>query len=475
MPNINGTPSVSDVMSIPTSFGGLNNGLAGIAQYIGSQYQNIQGLQLQQAQDLNKFKTLDQVYYGGTHGPQLDQLLSQNPYGRALISRNQGQGMAGAIQVQGGPSTGMPGGIASGATMIGAPGVNPMTGASVYPSIAPQGSPTGGGGSSSSVDSSGPVVTGGSVTQKAFEPPSFSKSYSNPSAEKQVAQAKAEGEGVVKPGTEYATKMSGSQALAQENLVRDDTQMNSVFRTLQNQLQLHNQLVASKLAGTDLGYLALKNLGHVGTAAALFGGNPTDVQNALVKPEDQQNLGQFVAGRNEGITRAIQPMQNQVDKTGSSRISDSLLDLTEGEYGKLEDTPSEFLGKTKGTAQTLYRITLASQQYADELAKKGIQLNSKDPNFNPDKVAQNIYSKANSIEFTPAQEKQFNTYWQQISGGGNKGFTPKGMPGQSLPQNQAQAKPQQGNAQYSPDVISKYNQLRSSGVSMQDAKKQLGL
>jgi len=385
-----------------------------IGSYLAKQQGNVQQLQMQQASDLSKAKMMDQLYYGGAHGQMIDSMLSQNPYGRHLISpqgqgqQPQGQGMAQSANQPMGGNPNMFGG------MIGSAGTTPYgTGMLPQPTVQgiPQGSTDQSGGMSMS-----PVSTGSTLTMGGMEPPKISMSNVNPMGEQIKAQANAQGAANVAPSKEYSEKMAGAQAQASENIARDSSQMTSVFQTLKNLHDIHSQLANSNLAGTDLGDLASENLGHVGTLSALFGQKPADVQNSLVSPENQNLLGQFQSGRNEGITRAIQPIQNQVDKVGSSRISDSLMHMTEGEYGRLEDTQPQFNGKTLGTARTLYRITLASQNYADQLKAQGIQLNGNDKNFNPDAIAKTIYNNANSIEMTPAQKSDFNSYANKIMG-----------------------------------------------------------
>jgi hypothetical protein len=378
-----------------------------ISNYAISQQQNIQQLQLQQASDLSKFKTLDQVYYGGQHSPQLDAMLSQNPYGRHLV----GQPLSQAGQSQ--PITG--GNPNVGGSMIGAPGTN-MFGSGVLPTPATTSSGTGGDVSGGTGVSMNPVSTGGTMTSGGMEPPKFSQSIVNPVGEQIKAQAQAQGSANVAPSKEFATKMASTQAQASENIARDNSQMTSVFATLKNLHDIHSKLASSNLAGTHLGEVGMGAMPYAGDVAAILGQKPADLQNKIISPENQNLMGQFQSGRNEGITRAIQPIQNQVDKTGSSRISDSLMHMTEGEYGQLTDSQAVFDGKTLGTAKTLYRITLASQNYADQLKAQGIKLNSNDPNFNPDTIAQHIYQQAQGIQFTPAQAKDFNGYANQIMG-----------------------------------------------------------
>jgi len=383
------------------------NAINSIGSYLAKQQENVQGLQLQQASDLSKFKTLDQVYYGGQHSQQLDAMLSQNPYGRHLVGQPTSLGQSGQNQPMSGANPN------AGGSMINAPGTNMFGGGMLpTPSAGGQGTDdTSGGGMSMN-----PVTTGGTITGGGMEPPKFSQSIVNPVGEQIKSQASAQGEANVAPSKEFSTKMAGTQAQAQENIARDNSQMTSVFATLKNLHDIHGQLASQNLAGTHLGEVGMGAMPYVGDVAALTGQNPTNLQNKIISPENQSLIGQFQSGRNEGITRAIQPIQNQVDKTGSSRISDSLMHMTEGEYGELTDPQAEFDGKTLGTAKTLYRITLASQNYADQLKAQGIKLNSNDPNFNPDTIAQHIYNQAQGIQFTPAQAKDFNGYANQIMG-----------------------------------------------------------
>lgn len=416
---------------------GVSSLISKASDYLMSQRDKVQSLQLQQAQDLSKFKTLDQIYYGGQHGPMLDNLLSQNPYGKQLIS---GQKPSSSF----GQSSPTPGSMTAGANMIGMPGMSTMSGDSVLPSqdVSSTGDSTG---SMSSINplSSGPVVT--SMTQKAFEPPSVT--IQNPRGEATVAGAKSQAEANVAVPKEYATSMVKTQALAQENLARDNTQMMSVFQTLKSLHDIHSQLADKNLAGTHLGEMGEKALPYLGDFAALTGQKPQNVQNAVMDPKNQNLIGQFQAGRNEGITRAIQPLQNQIDKTGSSRISESLMKMTEGEYGNLTDTQNQFEGKTLGTAKTLYRITLASQLYADQLKAQGIRLDSKSKDFNPDVVANDIFNNAQNIQLSPAQNAQFNQYANQILGTKEKDYSGGSMNPVMNQQPTQQQPMQQGNQQ----------------------------
>lgn len=416
-------PSVSEVLSIPTRWGGVTNGANSMADMLAQRQTQGQGLQLEQAKQLANAQAMSMAYTG-RRNPNIDAMLSQNPFGKFIMPQGwQPQG-AGSPQPGNNIMSSVLMGNSPASAMFGAGGnVSPI--GMGMPGAMPteQGQQTQGqGGGSANFSPFNPVSSGPVATSATSEFQPYigmvpkSITTQNPSGESVVSQAKAQGEANVAPTKEFSTKMAGSQALAQENLVRDNTQMMSVFQTLKNLHDIHSTLAKSNLAGTDLGNLAQNNLGHVGTFAAMLGQNPANVQRSIVSPENQNLLGQFTAGRNEGITRAIQPLQNQVDKVGSSRISDTLLHMTEGEYGKLDDTQDQFDGKTLGTAKTLYRITLASQRYAEMLKAKGISLDSTSKDFDADKIAKDIYDSAKAIELTPEQNKQFNEYANNIIG-----------------------------------------------------------
>lgn len=366
-----------------------------IAQYLMQQQQAKQSIQLDQAKTLSQYQNMIQASTG-QRNPNIDAILSQNPYGRQMVPQGGGQ----TSTLQGGQPSMMGGGIST-------PTNSNVNQSPSMPSMAggfnanPLGNQFGG------AQSQSPVVTSQSQTFSPFGEmgPKTTTSTANP-----------QGEAIVAGNKEYTGKMAGTQALSQENLVRDNTQMMSVFQTLKNLHDIHSALADKNLAGTHLGELGSASLPFVGDAAALFGQKASNLQNKVMLPEDQNLIGNFNSARNEGITRAIQPLQNQVDKTGSSRISESLLKMTEGEYGKLTDTTPAFAGKTLGTAKTLYRITLASQKYADDLAAKGVILGGTDKNFDADDIAKKIYDDANSIELTPAQNAQFNAYANKILG-----------------------------------------------------------
>lgn len=283
-------PSVSDVLSIPTRAGGITNAANGIAEYFAKQHAAVQGLQLQQAQDLSKFKTLDQIYYGGAHSQMIDQALSQNPYGRHIASM--GQALSGQQSQQ--PIDNMMGNPAAGASMIGLNTGNQFTGNSVLPNaLGPMGD-----GGGKTAQPGGNVVTGGSMTQKAFEPPSFTQSVANPQGEAAVSQAKAEGSSSVEIPAGYAKEiMTGKAKSAQAASTLEGITRNLVA-------DLKSSMVESGGGGPIGGNIA--NLStHFGMSPATYGLKNTARDSAIAYARD-------LAGGSQGVTRIFQAVAETI-------------------------------------------------------------------------------------------------------------------------------------------------------------------
>lgn len=439
MPNQWGIPTVGEVNSIRTN--GNMDFLTGIADYFTKQNQTIQNLQAQQASELSQAKTRlisDPYYapYASDMIPKIDSVLSNNPYGKRLVSPQGQPGMGQALQGQGQPGMPMYGGMSAGG----------ISSAIQNPYVMGQGGGTPGqssGTPSNGTPSSSPVLSG--MTRKT---PFGDFSFSVPSAKAAESAAGAQGEVQGKASvTPELSKISAAQsaggdlgtaqAQSSQNIARDTSQMDSVFATLKNLHDIHSTLSDHGFAGTDLGELAQNNLSHVGTAAFLFGQNPTTVQRNLISKDDQNLIGQYQSGLNEGITRAVQPMQNQVDTKGSSRIMESMVEMMKQEYPTLKDPQDIADGKMIATGKTLYRMTLASQNYDNLLRAQGVTLKT-DPNtgnligkdsqgnqinMSPQDIASRIKNNADNMQFTPAQKDEFNTYANNMMGTKNYDYS----------------------------------------------------
>lgn len=416
-----------------------------ISGYALSQQQKIMDLQLQQAQDLSKFKTLDQVYYGGSHTQQLDSMLSQNPYGRHLVTPQPNLGNAGQQPMSGNPNIG--------GAMIGAPGSSPY-GAGPLPTSSNAGQPSGSPSVGSMNPVNGPVSTGGSVTGGGMEPPKFSQSFTNPAGEAQVQAAKTGAEGT-----------TTAQVEANVGVSKDAQQLAMITNALKPLAQSYDKVYNSKVGGLpaggdNYGSLIVKNADMI----PRFGG----FQDSIVPPDIQQASGQFLANKNELVTKLQPLLSQQFGKDGSSRIMESLLNMSQGEIGDLSTPRAQFHGQLTGTISSLYRIAKATQAYRQDLQTSGQQ----PPD--PQTAAQEITKRMSLQNMGPAEQKELqglidNTLGNKI-GGATGSFGGSQNPVTNTPQQSTQKQ-----AQNTVSVRDKYNQLRASGVSMQDAKKQLGI
>lgn len=199
-----GVPSVSDVLSIPTRWGGVTNGANSIAAYLAQQQQARQQLQLQQAQTLSQYQTIIQASTG-QRNPNIDAILAQNPYGKTLLPQGGGQqaqppqqggqGMMGVGSMptipSGGQGMGLPTSFGGGANF------NPLSGI--------------GGGQSTN---GSPVMTSQSKTFAPFGDmgPKTTTSMANPQGEAAVQTAKSQAEADVNIPAQYSKDIMQSKA-----------------------------------------------------------------------------------------------------------------------------------------------------------------------------------------------------------------------------------------------------------------------
>lgn len=383
-------PSVSDVLSIPTRWGGVNNAVAGITDYLARQQSAVQGLQLQQAQDLNKSQTMFQMYNQGQRSPWLDKAMSDNPYAKRLLPSG-GQGMGSAV---GGPS-GQPGanGMPSGGSMpVGLPtmGGQPAMGMMPGNGGMPTGAAAMGGSFNPFSGAQSPVTTEMSQTFKPFGDmgPSTTTKTANPQGEALLAGAKAGG-----------SAMGEAVTKAGIGTIRDNNQLQMVAQSLAKLNQLHEDLSNSKVlgfmpaAGDEYGSKIAENSGWIPQAGGL--------QNVAVPADVQNKVGQFISGRNELIMKTMPMETQQFGQAGSVRIMDGVLKMMNSEIGDLGTPREQFKGQMKATLGTLYRIQQASAKYQSDLQASG-QAMPNDPNV----VEDEIYKRL--PELTSAQQKQLD-------------------------------------------------------------------
>lgn len=393
-----------------------------ISGYAISQQQKIQDLQLQQAQDLSKFKTLDQVYYGGSHGQQLDQLLSQNPYGRHLITRNPSS-MGSATQ-DSSPFAG--GNMNIGGAMIGAPGAGSFGVGALPTNSSPQASGASPSASMSPLNPvNGPVSTGGSMTAGGMEPPKFSQSFMNPAGEAQVQSAKT-----------GAEKMAEEQAGAQAGVSKDAQQLAMITNAIKPLAESYDKVYGSSAmglpaAGDIYGSSIVKNADMI----------PRFAQSSIVNPETQQAAGQFLANKNELVTKLQPLLSQQFGKDGSSRIMESLLNMSQNEIGDLNTPRDQFHGQITGTISSLYRIAKAAQAYKQDLQASGAS------NPTPDQASQEIIKRMQLQKIGPEEQKELQGMIDETLGNRAPSGTSGSFGGSMNPVSNAKQPAQQGKPQ----------------------------
>lgn len=411
--------------------------ISSMGSYLADQQSKVQSLQMQQASDLSKARTMAQLYYPQAI-PQVESMMSQNPYARRAFPQQQPQG--GMAQTATQPMGGNPNMMGS---MIGAPGTTPYgTGMLPTPSTTGSGDTSGGGMSMS------PVSTGGTITSGGMEPPKFSQSIVNPVGEQVKAQATAQGEANVAPNKEYSTKMASELADSNIGSIRQNSMLQRTASSLQNLVDLHKQLSDKGAAGNAWSEWVADNYNKIPNNGE--GGSPIGMRDKSVSPDVQNLIGKYRAARNETMISTQPNLTAQFDKPGSSRIMDSVLDLTKQEYGSLDTPHNEMVGNAQGTLGTLMRFDNATGSYFQDLRKSGLQLPTSLPNPNNDpnidsqnqkmeaNVAQQIASRFPNASLTSQQQKQLDGLINQV--------TPPTKSGNINPiMNQQTKQPTQGN------------------------------
>ncbi len=190
----------------------------------------------------------------------------------------------------------------------------------------------------------------------------------------------------------YATDKGKATAEAQIGTSRDIQQLGMVQGALKNLVSNYNDLNNAGAAGDVYRGFGMSHLGML----------PKELQGVV--PEDIQNKsGQFIAARNELITKMQPLLSQQFGAAGSSRIMESLLNMSKTEIGDLSTPKPQFEGQVEGTIKSLYRISKASQAYEQDLAKSG------QPAPDPDTAAKEIFNRMQSQKFSPAEEKSMQS------------------------------------------------------------------
>lgn len=380
-------------------------------KYLADQAGQVQQLQIQQAQDLSKARTMAQLYYPQAI-PQVESMMAQNPYARRAFPQ---ASLSQAGQPQQQPMGGNPNMFGS---MIGAPGTN-IYGNGIFPT--PGGSPTPSvGGSMSPMNPvNAPVSTGGSVTSGGMEPPKISQSFTNPAAEAQVQSAKT-----------GAETMTTAQTEANIGATKDAQQLGMIKNAIKPLAESYDKVYNSKVggilpAGGDIyGSTIVKNADML----------PRAIQSSVVNPDTQQAAGQFLANKNELVTKLQPLLSQQFGKDGSSRIMESLLNMSQNEIGDLNTPRDQFHGQLTGTISSLYRIAKAAQAYKTDLDTSG------QPAPDPQVAASEIFRRMNLQAQSPQEQKELQGMIDETLGNKKMGGATGSFSGSMNPV--SQAKPQ---------------------------------
>lgn len=351
--------------------------------------------------------------------PVIDKMISSNPYTRQILSRMQSSlGTSG----QGANSSGASGSNGMGMMM-------PMAGGGLAYTVPNMGGSPGGGGNGSNGGSlspinpmagNGPVVTSGTQTLKT-PVGDISQTTANPAGEATVQGAKS-----------FSGAMGTEMAGAQAGTAKDNQQLAMITNALKPLAKSYDNVYNSKVAGImpaagDIyGSTIVKNADMI----------PLFAQSSVVPPDTQKEAGQFLANKNELVTKLQPLLSQQFGKDGSSRIMETLINMSQNEIGDLNTPRAQFHGQITGTISSLYRIAKAAQAYKQDLETSG------QPVPDTQTAAKEIINRMNLQKQTPQEQKELQGLINDTLG--IKSTAPgTGSVGSQNPRMQAQPKSKQ--------------------------------
>lgn len=171
----------------------------------------------------------------------------------------------------------------------------------------------------------------------------------------------------ISPGAEAtktsATDIAKAQTEAQIGKARDTAQFGMIAQGLKNLNDIHKELSDKGFAGNAWSNGVIDNYNKIPNIEGL--------RDKLVPPDVQNLAGKFVSARNEALVKVQPILSQQFGQAGTSRIMESLVDLSKGEFGDLNTPHAKFEGQTEGTLGSLFRIKAASDKYLDLLKQSG--------------------------------------------------------------------------------------------------------
>lgn len=302
---------------------------------------------------------------GGMGGPDLGQLLQGNPYANTVFPNGipQSAPMQGNQQSQQMPFMG-------GNPMMGGGGsmslVNPM-------------------GQQSPQSNQGDLVAE-NIKMGLFGP--MPPDFTNIPAVQKV-------EGAKKQASDMATARAGATVSS----ARDIQQLGMIKNALKPLVQSYETALSKGFAGDKYGSNVVKNLGWI----------PSPLQGKVVPKDIQNASGQFISNKNELITKMQPLLSQQFGQAGSTRIMESLLNMSGGEVGDLSTPRDQFHGQVEGTMRSLYRIAKASEAYKQDLENSGQK-----PNENT--AAQEIFNRMQLQQLSPEEDKNLQGMIDDVLG-----------------------------------------------------------
>lgn len=397
-----------------------------IADYLMQRQQQGQSLQFEQAKNLANAQAMSMAYTG-QRNPNIDAMLSQNPFGKFIMPQGSASQNAGTPQPGNNVMSSTLMGVSPAAAMFGAGGnVTPM-GAGMPGAPQSTQTPSMGGGANFSpfnpLGNSGPVAT--SATSE-FQPyvGMMPKSITtqNPAGEAAVQSAKSQAEANVAVPEQYAKDIVTSKA-------KEDTAFNSLNAMSDNLVSslkgvLAQQggggpipegigFVASKLGmpntGLIKGMTAVKRDTAIAYARTLANGSQ-GVQKLMEKVADTLPDGGFTSEQ-AGSTVAEMKFTAMALKVAADKLKltpDQIDNLSEEQLQMLVNSGKTALGGQKAQDAIYQQI---GQQFADTQPRKSIDLEG---NVNPaqaNPIAQRFGMKyqPNSADFNPFSKAKANT------------------------------------------------------------------
>lgn len=347
-------PTIQERLSVPNRYSNLNNTISGFGQMQTDKYQAGQQLQLAQAQQLANAQAM-YMAYTGKRNPNIDAMLSNNPYGKFIIPQGQGLSSANQPQTQNGNQP-MNNQVAG--TLFGLPPAQAMAASGNMPMS--YGNPsTNTDTSSGSVPSngqsmslmnpiSGPVQTSMTSEMQPYVgmvPKSITTQ--NPQGEAAVQSAKSQAEAGVAVPEQYSKDIMSSKA-------KEDVAAGTLYGLSKN---LIADLKASQVESGGGGPV----MGRLANLDTMFGGSPATFGIKNTVRDTAIAYARNLSGGSQGVTRLFQnivdtiPNENATSKQAGTASLQMYLTARQLQSGmdNLNLTPPDLKNMTDDQLQNV--------------------------------------------------------------------------------------------------------------------------